>query len=166
MTVYFAELNSNNVVIRVIVGNPDSVSHPMDPAGEQWCSENIPNDLGIDLVNGVYPGVSWKQTFDDNITRGNFAAKNYTYDSVNDVFISTQPYASWVLDGSYKWKPPVGFPIVDDLGNSLPRGAFFPDSLSIGWSEPDLTWIGTRKIGEVVVTKLWNSNNLTWNIKE
>jgi len=63
MALYFAELNSNNEVIRVVTAPEDIVSSPNDSAGETWCSDNIPNDLDIPLVDGAYPGVAWKQTY-------------------------------------------------------------------------------------------------------
>ena len=160
--IYFAELDSNNKVIRVIVGNEESISYPKDPAGEEYCSKNIPNDPTIKLVNGKYPGVKWKQTFDDNFTRGNYASIGDLYDEEKDVFITQQPFPSFILNNLYKWEPPIGFPIVDDLGNTLPRGALYPDSLSIFWSEPDLTWKGQRIVDGQVVNKKWNYTNSTW----
>lgn len=160
--VYFAELDSNNIVIRVIVGNPESVSYPKDPAGEEFCSKNIPNDPTISLVDGKYPGVKWKQTFDDGTTRGNYAGIGFLYDEQKDAFIAPKPFPSWILDSGFKWNPPIGFPIVDDLGNTLPRGALYPDSLSIYWSEEDLTYKGIRIVDGNNVVKKWNNTNLTW----
>jgi hypothetical protein len=43
--------------------------------------------------------------------RGNFAGIGYTYDKVNDVFYSAQPYPSWILNNAiWTWEPPVARP--------------------------------------------------------
>ena len=89
MALYFAELDSSNTVIRVVTAPEDIVSSPNDPAGETWCSNNIPNDPDIPLVDGAYPGVAWKQTYKtafDAVTRWNYATVGGTYDPTNDAF--------------------------------------------------------------------------------
>ena len=43
--------------------------------------------------------------------RGNYASIGCTYDSVNDVFYSPQPYLSWVLNkNTWLWEHPVPRP--------------------------------------------------------
>ncbi len=43
--------------------------------------------------------------------RGNFAGVGDIYDSVNDVFYSPQPFASWVLDtATWTWIAPIPYP--------------------------------------------------------
>jgi hypothetical protein len=152
MALYFAELDSSNTVIRVVTAPEDIVSSPNDPAGETWCSNNIPNDPDIPLVDGAYPGVAWKQTYKtafDAATRWNYAGIGGTYDPANDAFIPEQVYAS-----------------VDDLGNTLPRDAFYPENLIIDWNENLSKWIGQRMVDDVLVTKEWNPDSSTWSIKE
>ena len=39
------------------------------------------------------------------------AGIGYTYDDVNDVFISPQPYPSWSLDDNYEWQSQIPKPI-------------------------------------------------------
>ena len=58
--------------------------------------------------------------------RGNFAGIGYTYDAVNDVFIPPQPFASWVLNGSWLWEPPVPHP---------------DDGKQYGWDESVTNWV-------------------------
>ena len=169
MALYFAELDSNNVVIRVITAPENIVSSPNDPAGETWCSNNISNDPDILLVDGVYPGVAWKQTYKnafDAVTRWNYACVEGTYDPVNDAFINGQLYESYILNDKFQWSSPVAYPTTDDLGNTLPRNAFYPDNLLIDWNENLLKWIGQRVVDDVLITKVWDSNTLTWSIKE
>ena len=68
---HWAELDDNNVVIRVTVGDNN------DPAGDegyQW------------LINNL--GGRWIQTSYNSNFRGVFAGIGYTYDSVQDIFIA------------------------------------------------------------------------------
>ena len=58
--------------------------------------------------------------------RGNFAGIGYTYDAVNDVFIPPQPFASWLLNSSWLWEPPVPHP---------------DDGKQYGWDENVVNWI-------------------------
>ena len=68
---HWAEIDSNNVVIRVTVGDNN------DPAGDegyQWLIDNL--------------GGTWIQTSYNNNFRGIFASIGYTYDPVQDIFIA------------------------------------------------------------------------------
>lgn len=64
---HFAELNENNIVIRVLVGDND-----MPNEGYDWFVENL--------------GGRWVQTSYNGNFRGCFAGVGYTYDEINDVF--------------------------------------------------------------------------------
>jgi hypothetical protein len=58
--------------------------------------------------------------------RGNYAGIGYTYDAVNDVFISPQPFASWLLTSSWLWEAPVPMPT---------------DGKMYGWDEATESWV-------------------------
>tara|TARA_B100000524_G_scaffold296768_1_gene171242 strand:- start:112 stop:474 length:363 start_codon:yes stop_codon:yes gene_type:complete len=89
---HFAELDSNNVVLRVIV-----VSNDNEADGENWCKNLFGGD--------------WKQTSYNNNIRKNYAAIGYTYDAAKDAFIPPQPFVSWTLDETTcQWKAPVDYP--------------------------------------------------------
>jgi hypothetical protein len=90
---HWAELDENNIVIRVLVGDNN------DPAGDEgysWLIENL--------------GGRWLQTSYNNRIRKQFAGIGYSYDEKADVFIAPQPYPSWSLDSNYDWQPPVARP--------------------------------------------------------
>lgn len=90
---HWAELDDNNKVIRVLVGDNN------DPAGDegyQWLIDNL--------------GGKWVKTSYNNSIRKQFAGIGYTYDSVADVFIAPQPAASWSLDDNFDWQPPTPRP--------------------------------------------------------
>jgi len=66
----FAEINSNNIVIRVLA---------VDDSLEDRGAEFLANDLGL--------GGTWIQTSYNNNIRYNYAGIGYTYDSERDAFI-------------------------------------------------------------------------------
>ena len=85
---HFAELDENNIVLRVIVVGDE------DTADEDG---NEVEAIGIEFCQNLLGG-SWIQTsYNDNI-RKHFAGIGFQYDSDADVFILPQPYPSWSLD--------------------------------------------------------------------
>ena len=108
---YFAQLNENNVVTRVIVVNDDDTS---DSNGV--VSENI----GIGFCEKTFGAdTNWKQTTYDGNIRGNYAGIGLTYmENVatlgvgsTDIFIEQQPYASWTIGvNTAQWYPPIARP--------------------------------------------------------
>ena len=53
----------------------------------------------------------WVEYKKDGSIRANSARMNQIYDSENDVFYDTQPYASWTLNETiWKWEPPIPKP--------------------------------------------------------
>jgi len=71
MMSHWAEIDENNIVLRVTVGDNN------DPAGDegyQWLIDNL--------------GGTWIKTSYNKNIRKNFAGIGYTYDSVRDAFIS------------------------------------------------------------------------------
>ena len=89
---HFAEIDSDNKVIRVIV-----VSNDLEANGAQWCH---------DIFGGT-----WVQTSYNGRIRKNFAGVGYSYDPVRDAFIPPQPYPSWTLaEETCLWQPPVPMP--------------------------------------------------------
>lgn len=129
----FAQLNENNIVLRVIaVGDDVQTSNgplsnnPKHVDGENYC-----------LIFGTGP---WKQGFEDG-TRKQRPNIGDLYNFTDDVFIKPQPYASWTLDSNFDWQPPI-------TKSNSPNG----DLYSVRWDENTLSWIA---YGE--------NNNLTWN---
>lgn len=88
---HFAELDENNIVLRVCV-----VSDEHEADGENWCAN--------------FWGGTWKQTSYNSNIRYNYAGVGDTYDPVADAFYAPQPYPSWSLDAGYKWQAPTPMP--------------------------------------------------------
>ena len=87
---HWAEVDNNNVVLRVLVG---------------------PNygDEGEAFFNAL--GGTWVKTSYNNNIRKNYAGIGYTYDADRDAFIAPKPYNSWLLDeDTCRWQAPVPYP--------------------------------------------------------
>lgn len=114
---HFAELDSNNVVLRVIVvGNKDTA----DAAGVE--KEHI----GAAFCERLFGG-TWKQTSYNGNLRKNYAGIGYTYDSGRDAFIPPKPFASWVLvEDTCQWQAPTPMP---------------DDGKMYSWDEPTTSWV-------------------------
>ena len=119
---HFAELDSNNVVLRVVVvGNKDTA----DASGVE--KEHI----GAAFCERLFGG-NWKQTSYNGNKRKNYAGIGYTYDSVRDAFIPPKPFASWVLvEETCQWKAPVDMPA--DAGTGEPPKRYTWDEDTVSW---------------------------------
>ena len=93
---YFAELDTDSKVIRVLAGDP-SLS---DADALQFMIDNI--------------GGTWVQTSYNARIRGKYAGKGDYYDSVNDIFVAPKPFPSWIQEGSY-WVAPKPYPTDDKI---------------------------------------------------
>ncbi len=95
---HWAEIDENNIVIRVTVGDNDD---PNGDEGYQWLIDNL--------------GGAWIKTSYNGTIRKNFAGIGYAYDEALDAFIPPQPFASWLLDEvTCQWNAPIAYP-TDDL---------------------------------------------------
>ena len=113
---HFAELDANNVVLRVIVvGNKDTA----DATGVE--KEHIGAAFCERLLGG-----RWVQTSYNNNFRKNYAGMGYTYDAQRDAFISPQPFLSWVInETTCQWQAPVAMPT---------------DGKMYSWNEATVSW--------------------------
>ena len=100
---HFAELDENNVVLRVCVVDNAHVPSDMHINGETWCTN--------------FWGGTWKQTSYNHNFRKRYAGIGWTYDSVKDKFLEPKPFASWSLDENDDWKAPVEYPADGDNTN-------------------------------------------------
>lgn len=93
---HFAEINENNVVIRVLVTDND-----LPNEGYDWLIQNL--------------GGTWIQTSYNSTIRKNYAGIGFTYDEGRDSFIPPKPYPSWLLnEDTCHWEAPIPYPD-DDL---------------------------------------------------
>ena len=86
---HWAELDDNNKVIRVLVGDNND---PNGDEGYQWLIDNL--------------GGTWLKTSYNNKIRYNYAGIGYTYDPDGDAFIAPRPdcdHKELFLNDQFKW---------------------------------------------------------------
>jgi len=143
---HFAELNENNVVIRVVAAcNQDIAKN----GGEQ-------SDEAAEHFKTTCPlsneGVKWIQTSYNGNFRKQYAGKGMTYDEVKDKFLVNQPYPSWVLDVNDDWEAPVLYP-----NNMLFNGV--EAAFNVYWNESLLRWEAKDFDN---LSYAWDSSLLNW----
>lgn len=112
---HFAELNNQNIVMRVIVVSDadciDALGNESESVGAEFCSSLL--------------GGKWVQTSYNHRIRKQYAGIGFAYDENADVFIAPQPFASWTLDENHDWQPPTPMPA---------EGRWY-------WNEDELEWV-------------------------
>jgi hypothetical protein len=84
---HFAEIDENNIVIRVLVTDNNAPNE-----GYDWLVENL--------------GGTWIQTSYNARIRKNFAGIGFTYDETLDAFIPPKPEGNWTLNTELCiWEP-------------------------------------------------------------
>lgn len=114
---HFAELDKNNIVLRVVVidtkDNSDANGVEKEYIGAAFCERLF--------------GGTWKQTSYNGNIRKKFAGIGDSYDENLDAFIPPKPYPSWTLnETSGEWEPPV----------PMPEGKYYSN-----WDEKTKQWI-------------------------
>jgi len=144
---HFAELDNNNVVLRVVVVGNDCVPSDEHIDGETWC------------IN-FFKGGTWKQTSYNHNFRKQYAGMGYTYDAAKNKFISPQPHDSWALDASDDWQAPVTYPTITTYGSNDPL-----DMYLISWNEAELKWTAKDQEGVYAEdgTETTPPNNFNWD---
>ena len=98
---YFAQLDNNNVVVKVISVDDKVIINPW--TGDE---EEI---LGRAHCKLCYGRGDYKQTFKDGSSRIRYAVVGGTYSEELDAFILPKQYESWALDEVTKnWVSPLG----------------------------------------------------------
>jgi len=106
---HYAFLDSNNIVTEVIVGIDESeLIEGLDP--ETWY--------------GNFRGQACKRTSYNSNIRGTYAGIGYSYNEEEDIFITPQPFPSWIRSGSF-WNAPVDY---------------LEDGNKYIWNEDNLSW--------------------------
>ena len=99
---HYARVNSDNIVVEVLVMDNDMETNDGEQACIDWLQANVHSD-------------NWVKTSYNHNIRKQFAGIEHTYDSTKDKFISPKPFASWALDSNDDWQAPVAKP--DDASN-------------------------------------------------
>ena len=129
---HFAELDSNNIVLRVIVvSNRDTAK----PDGTEVES------IGVAHCQKLYGG-NWKQTSYNKTFRKNYAGVGFKYYADSDLFAGPQPYASWTLNTTTGgWDCPLTIPTLTD--SEKEAGKFYLWDESAYQSDNSTGWVLT-----------------------
>ena len=109
---HYAFLDENNIVTEVIVGiDENELIDGIDP--ETWYAN--------------FRGQTCKRTSYNSKIRGTYAGIGYQYDEQENIFITPQPYPSWIRNGSF-WNAPI--PLPSDAS----------EEKIYSWNEENLNW--------------------------
>jgi hypothetical protein len=116
---HFAELDENNVVLRVIVVSNADTS---DVNGVER------EEIGVAFCQSLFgSSTKWKQTSYNGKFRKNYAGIGYSYDATRDAFIPPKVFSSLVLnEQTCLWEAPIPYP---------------SDGKNYVWDEHTLSWI-------------------------
>ena len=148
---HFAELNSSNEVLQVIVVSNDDVDSnggDLHADAEAFVKTIVPHSTG---------GVAWKQTSYNGNFRKQYAGMGDTFDASKNKFIKPKPFPSWSLDSNDDWQSPVTFPSVTEIDSVM---------IFISWDEDNQKWLGktyTGDGGETITNYEWDATNTQWN---
>ena len=158
---HFAELESKTdptgftsdthlVVKRVVVVANDVVPSDEHADGETWC------------VN-FFGGGTWKQTSYNSNFRKQYAGGGMIYNASKNKFLTVQPFASYTLDSSDDWQPPITFPSVIDDGEDTPSWYYM-----ITWNETKYNadnntgWEATKSDDDAETKTVYDWDGSAW----
>lgn len=99
---HFAELDENNIVLRVVVIANDVLLDDNNVEQES---------LGRTFCESLFGGGTWVQTSYNHNIRQMYASVGGEYDSVADKFKPRKPFNSWIWNSSsWDWEAPVAMP--------------------------------------------------------
>jgi hypothetical protein len=111
---HFAEIDENDVVLRVLVIEQDVIDTGLFGDPSKWVQTSYNTYGGVHKLGGTP-------------LRKNYAGIGYKYDRVRDAFIPPRPYPSWILnDDSCLWEAPVPYPTDDKIYT---------------WNEDTISWV-------------------------
>ena len=114
---HFAEIDANNIVLRVLVVHNDD-----EHRGQEFLADDL--GLGGTWIQTSYNTVANTHQLGGTPLHMNYAGVGYTWDGTG--FAVPSPYGSWSLDENYVWQPPTPMP---DDGNVY------------GWDEDTTSWV-------------------------
>lgn len=115
---HFAEIDSNNKVLQVIV---------IDNVNTSDINGIESEEIGVAYCKSIF-GVetNWIQTSYNKNFRNKFASIDDVYLTDKDIFVAPQPYSSWVLGEDGNWNPPFTAP---------------QDDKNYKWDEETQSWV-------------------------
>lgn len=111
---HFAQLDSNNTVISVLVIEQEMIDTGLFGEPKSFIQTSYNTYGGVHQLGGTP-------------LRKNYAGIGFTYDSTRDAFIPPKPYTSWILnEDTCLWESPTPMPT---------------DDKSYKWDEETASWL-------------------------
>lgn len=161
---HFAELDSNNKVLRVVVIDNNEVGENGSLRGEQYCQNLFKGgtwkQTSYNTFEGKHYNADGSESADQSKAfRKNYAGVGYIYDVNRDAFIpEIVNHSSWTFN-EFKcvYEPPfrpITFNLVKDENDN-------PLILKQSWNEDLGTWTGVLENG---TQYNWNNTNQSWEL--
>jgi hypothetical protein len=135
---HFAKISENNIVLNVLTLNDkdmlDENENSSELVGQQYLQKhnNWPAHLWIQTS---YNTLNNQHKLNGTPFRGNYAGIGHIWDSVNNIFITSKPFNSWILNlNKARWESPIGDApeLTEEERNQGKR---------YSWNEEILNWI-------------------------
>jgi hypothetical protein len=135
---HFAKISENNIVLNVLTLNDKDMSDEngnlSELLGQQYLQKhnNWPAHLWIQTS---YNTINNEHKLNGTPFRGNYAGIGYIWDSVNNIFITSKPFNSWVLNlNKARWESPIGEEpqLTEEERSQLKK---------YSWNEEILNWV-------------------------
>jgi hypothetical protein len=107
---HYAYLDENNIVVAVTVGKDET---------------ELIDGLDTETYYALNTPYTVKRTSYNSKIRGTYAGIGHIYNADEDIFITPQPYPSWIRSGSF-WNPPIPMPT---------EGKWSWDEVNLNWVE-------------------------------
>lgn len=159
---HFAEIDTNNKVIRVLV-----VGNDQEYRGQDFLANDL--KLGGTWIKTSYNTRGGIHRLGGTPFRKNYADIGFEYDSQRDAFIPPKPilYPSWVInENTCTWIPPIPYPTDDKKyvwNESIVNWMPHPEN-PIGpyaWSQITYSWVFKPQDGQKYK---WNNKTYTWDV--
>lgn len=117
---HFAQIDSNNVVIKVIVAEQDFINSGAVGDPSKWIQTSYNTKGGVHVLGGIP-------------LRKNYAGVGYTYNEELDAFVPPKPNIDWIFYSNIcLWGPPnVPYP------SNLP-GTYYWNEIEQSWQLIDI----------------------------
>ena len=146
---HFAEIDSNNEVVRVIVVDDNDVANNGGEASAE-AAAFVGTIAKLASINN-----SWVQFSADGSFRQRPAGIGGTYDSTKNVFIDKKPYSSWSLNDNNVWVAPVTYSNTEYNGRPVHV---------VKWDEVNQKWLALDlDVDNDTATNLeWDTGTSAW----
>jgi len=104
---HFSHVDSNGVVTKVIVAEPDVIAAGEQGSPSEWIQTSYNTRGGVHYD----PSTGEPSADQSKALRKNYAGAGMIYDAGRDAFYWPSPYPSWILnEDSCVWEPPTPAP--------------------------------------------------------